>query len=115
MGDIKPGDYVRITIEGPWYDDDYRTTEQIASIREYGAHPADTVTVEKIEPPVEVFKPGDRLRYKGRWSGYEITVADRGYLQHFTDGSVEFFTTPTKFTSEKYEFTSEKYEKVYPG
>lgn len=64
MTDIKPGDHVRITIEGPWHDNEYQTTEQIAAIRKYAVYPNDTVTVEKVEPPVETFGPGDLLRNK---------------------------------------------------
>lgn len=112
MGDIKPGDYVRITIEGPWYDDDYRTTEQIASIREYEAYPADKVTVEKVEPPVEVFKPGDRLR-RTDFGGYEITLGTQGYLQHpplsGESRYTEYGADPDDF------FNSKNFEKVYPG
>lgn len=109
MAEIKYGDYVRITIEGPWLDDGYGTTEEIKAIGLWGEVAGDTVMVEKIDPPVEVFKPGDRLRRKG-FGDYEITLGDKGYLQHHvtSTGRVRYHkysdsTNPEWFTSQRFE------------
>ena len=54
------------------------------------------VSVEKLEPPVTVFKPGDTVRNK-KLHEYIYTVAENGYYDHyaacvFTDGE-ELFTS----------------------
>lgn len=68
------------------------------------------VSVEKIEPPVEVFKPGDRLRRLEGWN-YEITLGDEGFFQHFNTGKVSFYrydgsSGAKSFTSERYELVT---------
>ena len=64
------------------------------------------ISIEKLEPPVTVFKPGDRLRRKDGWD-YEVTIADDGYLQHFEGGSVRYYPGYSHD-----EFTSERYDKL---
>lgn len=113
VSDIKQGDYVRITIEGPWVGDDTTDGEQFdGDVQEYVNEPTDRVFLTKIEPPVEVFKPGDRLRRNG-FGGYEITLGTQGYLQHFPLSGescyTEYGADPDDF------FNSKNFEKVYPG
>lgn len=107
---VRSGDYVRVTIEG------YHTNAH--PLVEYGTHAgdernweyestdSDTVTIEKLEPPVEVFKPGDRLRRKGL-GNYEITLGDEGYLQHLASGRTVYAKygadAPDFFNSENFE------------
>ena len=67
------------------------------------------VSVEKLEPPVTVFKPGDRLRSTGHGI-YEVTLGDSGYLQHYSEaagGGVEYYGYAG---NEREVFTSENYE-----
>lgn len=116
--DIQVGDKVRITIEDVvikversgrtvylkneaeddlWFDLD---EGNVASVE----------VVEKAKPPVVTFKPGDRLRRKG-WApiGYEITLADDGYLLHHVSGKVQY----SKYGPNGAEwFNSENFDKV---
>lgn len=109
-GVIQPGDYVRVTIEGTYEGGDGFITPGVHKDDErdweYASGEGDTVTVEKVEPPVVVFKPGDRIRRKltNGWDiPYEITVADEGYLQHHSGGRVVWRGTRLEFTSEDFE------------
>lgn len=106
---IKAGDRVRITIEG--------IADEILSGQAYGEHPeprhfdtassrGDMVTIEKIEPPVVTFGPGDVVR-KREWSthpGYLI-LAD-GQHASLENGAIH------EECSFKGPFTSEDYERV---
>ncbi|HET6915106.1 MAG TPA: hypothetical protein VFH56_03360, partial [Acidimicrobiales bacterium] len=76
-----PGDKVRVTIEGTVH----RHCGHSLELRnEFGnaSHEIFTnqsdVKVEKIEPPVEVFKPGDLIRHKG--SQVTFLVTSEGYV-----------------------------------
>lgn len=115
--DIKAGDRVRVVIEGV-VSSAHDTGKFRVSVGgdeghdEGGSfawvHP-DTATVEKIEPPVEVFKPGDRVRH--RHSEFEVTVGEDGYLLHHTTGDHSWF--PKRY--DPTQFTSKWYDRVYPG
>lgn len=64
------------------------------------------VSVEKLKPKPEVFKPGDRLRRKNWAAPYEITLASEGYLQHLPGGHVGYYTDDVprdRFNSDCYE------------
>ena len=104
MEDIKKGDRVRITIEGEvtavstngdLIVDDYH---EIAT-----AAPTGGITVEKVEPPVEVFGPGDVVRHKTEKVLY--TIGKNGFLNH-RSGILWESTTFEPFTSEHYERVS---------
>lgn len=111
MSRIKVGDHYKITIEGKWQGQYATSTAELAGmVLDGGFDPDETdeVSVEKIEPPVETFKPGDRLRRKA-FGGYEITLADEGYLQHLSSGVSFHNYTPS--SSPEF-FNSEKFERV---
>lgn len=80
MGDYKPvkGDRVRIVVEDVVLDagtSDIQTNNNWFD-RE-GGH---VVSVEKIEPPVTAFKPGDVVR--NRFTRWLYSIAESGYLSH---------------------------------
>lgn len=121
MSDIKAGDRIKVTKEfevtvryaarsyqgfDVTYDDG--STSPSINVGRDGV-----VRVEKIEPPVEVFKPGDRLRRKG-WgdAAFEITLSEDGYLQHFVTGRTAYYAYDANNPTE---FSSKDYEKVYSG
>lgn len=110
MSDIKYGDHVRITIEGEWGGSDLSEGEMPHSITTLGRYGDDTWTVEKIEPPVVQFQPGDRLRSKVG-SAFEVTLGHEGYIHH---GAANIFTKysggPGK--PESMGFNSSRYEKI---
>lgn len=98
MGNLKKGDRVRVTIES-----------EVAGVASMGLnlHDGHTwvntakegVTVEKVEPPVETFKPGDvvRQRYGFR---HVYFVRPKGFT-NLTEGKE--YDYPFEFTSEFYE------------
>lgn len=106
MTDIKKGDRVKVTFEGVvrGVNARYVSLENDATAW-LGELRHDLVTVEKIEPPVEVFKTGDLVRSIDSRNYYLIT--DKGYLemnkgirgQHNPLGSIVF-------TSKNYERVS---------
>lgn len=103
----KAGDHIRVTIEGR-----YRPgTNGPISVGTFGpaerdwdflSDETDTVTVEVLEPPVEVFQPGDVVRDKDTPSWVYVITED-GYTElpkgrHYNDGAA-----PSCFTSKEYE------------
>lgn len=107
MPDIKVGDHYRVILEGPWEGDTPTTTEEIASLLrhdDYLITESDKVKVEKIEPPVEVFKPGDLVRDKEE--GWVFAIGEGGYLR--TDDRYG----ARAFQQSGHVFTSKNYEKV---
>lgn len=109
MSDYKPvkGDRVRVVLEGEvsWADveqfdvraEDNRLLASVLLGR--GA------SIEKIEPPVEVFKPGDVVRSKW-FPSYLYLINDSGYSYVGGNGS---------YRSIDHTFTSKDYEKVSIG
>lgn len=109
MADIKKGDRVKVTIEGEVANT--TTHDYVVGIGGHNAvfarNPRDyTVTVEKIEPPVEVFKPGDVVRDKGV-PDFLYSIGPSGYTQ-LSDGS--HFKWDSCLGSDH--FTSREFEKV---
>lgn len=105
MSDIKKGDLVRVTIEGVIHD-----SEGLGIFLHDGCTYINTkkpgVSVERIEPPVVQFKPGDRLRRRNGMA-YEVTLGVDGYLHHSTDHFFRFSDPlPRGF------FNSERFEKI---
>jgi hypothetical protein len=109
----KKGDRVRVVLEGEvgWVGGSHF---EFVNGADYIGHKdgKNTVSIEKIEPPVEVFKPGDVVRHKGNEDGHWFAIAEDGWLivgpgwrikHHFTKGD------PSK------EFTSDVFEKVGLG
>ena len=109
MTDIKKGDRVRVALEGVvqrtfdngnlWLESsDFGTAID-------GTH---VISVEKIEPPVEVFKPGDVVRSLATGSYWYL--ATNGYVR-MTSAD---FPEPVEFYeyTDSTEFTSDEYEKV---
>lgn len=105
MSEIKKGDRVRFTGEGvvrSVCDGDTLDVENGAGEFIGWLLPdVDGVTVEKIEPPVETFRPGDYVRSKGEpGSPIRLLTVDGWVnletLKHCGD-------TRIKFTSETYE------------
>lgn len=104
MSGFKVGDKVRVTLEG--------TVKNVLSsgkvhvgydTRYLFIH--DPEEVEKIEPPVEVFKPGDYVRDKHAGNDLRLIVGNydgsvRGWVNLSTN---HFYENNTTFTSEEYE------------
>lgn len=110
MSEFKVGDKVRITREGyvgyvcSEGIDVYSRPNKQGLLLGTDWHEG-VISIERIEPPVEVFKPGDRLRRIGL--DYEVTLGSKGYLQHLPSGNVEFndydADNPKWFNSENFE------------
>lgn len=107
MGDIykpKDGECVRVVYEG--------VANNIGSIGfDIGEAPflfEDTglVSIEKLEPPVEYFKPGDVVRYKGLNGEYVFVLGKRGYFDLHNAVWNEGESNLDQFTSERYEKVS---------
>jgi hypothetical protein len=81
MATIAQGDRVRITIEGPHIGPDLEEGPQDNDAFVFSSDAGDIVTVEKIEPPVVTFKPGDRVRDRF-CTNIEFTVGRNGYFDH---------------------------------
>jgi len=113
VSDYKPkeGDYVRVVLEGQV---EYLTGGDSFMLNTNGIYPDQehVVSVEKIEPPVEVFKPGDVVRSKD--AGVVRALGDRGYVivksafRHDNGLFVSYDTTGLRSS----DFTSDKHEKI---
>lgn len=119
MSDIKVGDRVKVAIEGTVGEvlrlGDNNTVYGLGFVNQFGngSHTVftnqDDVTVEKIEPPVETFGPGDVVRAKGIRGVFESRALGRdGYLA-FPGGRFYRYGTDGFQASE---FTSDRYERV---
>ena len=119
MSDYKPkeGDRVRVVLEGTvtgvnsgygWFN--LRTDGGLGYA---GIH--DDGSVEKIEPPVEVFKPGDVVRDKA--TSTVRALGENGYviLQSGFTQEVGALVSYGNFGYQEHEFTSERFEKVDLG
>lgn len=98
MGNLVKGDRVKVTIEaevkfGSSFGVDLDVGNGIVTLREdtWGG-----IEFEKIEPPVEVFKPGDTVRDRNA-RDYIFTIGRSGYLDHlnalWNPGDHEPFTS----------------------
>src|SRR5690348_2997757 len=114
MGDYKPkkGDRVRVVLEGEVYhvtEGRFGVSDDPSDGRGNIIYPdkGHAVSIEKIEPPVEVFGPGDVVRPRNESyrhliyllgaNGYSfIDTAPGGHVFHKRD-------TARKFTSATYE------------
>lgn len=103
--DIKKGDRVKVTIEGEvsYVGETWLTINHNHDV----AYKEPGAMVEKIEPPVEVFKPGDVVRVRG-WEGEGglLHLAHGGYINEYHT----LFQRDREWMEK--EFTSERYEKV---
>lgn len=105
MSEFKVGDKVRVTLEGA-------VKNVLSSGKVHVGYDAqylfihDPEDVEKIEPPVEVFKPGDVVRDK-------CDGVDRLIVGNY-DGSVRGWVnlSTNHFYEGNFTFTSEDYERV---
>ena len=106
MSDYRPskGDRVRVVLEGEVTSThrggDSFVVGAFGEANEIAASAEHVISIEKLEPPVTVFKPGDTVRNK-KLHEFIYTVAENGYYDHyaacvFTDGE-------ESFTSETYE------------
>lgn len=85
MADVKKGDRVKVTIEGEVTD--VQATGDVVlgghspsnAIFRQGGNGRYTATVEKIEPPVEVFRDGDLIRAKESPDMVIVLTGDGGY------------------------------------
>lgn len=113
MGNYEPveGDRVRVVMEGEvtWTSSESGrfTLESQNTVLPRAEH---VVSIEKLEPPVRVFKPGDRLRRKSG-APYEITLTDTGYVQHVSNhnGHHDYSDTDEEW------FNSDNFELVLEG
>jgi hypothetical protein len=107
VSDFKVGDRVRVTFEAEVVGEDWHPGACLCcrpkdgpKIREnYLDQPG--VTVEVLEPPVEVFKPGDLVRHKHWGSVYVIKKS--GWVAVGGDRVAESDTPFELFTSKHYE------------
>lgn len=101
--DYKPkvGDYVRITREGR-VNGTVNSDVVFIDGEDWGIQ-LRGAKVEKIDPPVVKFKPGQRVRDK-KVSEWEYTVGFNGYFDH---GSNEVVKTSRAFTSRYYELVED--------
>lgn len=99
MTDIKVGDRVRVVIEGTAAE----ANENWLFVADCDISRASdgVVSVEKIDPPVEVFGPGDMVRRKGR--RYVYSLGHDGYFDHTTGYYFNANIDQEPFTSEAYE------------
>lgn len=112
MTDYKPqkGDHVRVVLEGevtsPGEQGEFtllpnnHCTSITLSLQRLAGFSA---SIEKIEPPVTVFKPGDLLRRKSDGTHYLITLDGWTIVGN---GYVEEQPAYRPFTSEHYELVS---------
>ena len=108
------GDRVRVVLEGEVRATNGMYTNVQNDEGEWLAEfKHELVPVEKIEPPVTIFKPGDRIRALG--GGNEYTLADAGYVSHGSAGVtgrgrlMSYMDTATQrdhWTSDRYELVS---------
>lgn len=107
--EFKRGDRVRVVLEGEIGTVGRTGSFLLGRRAENHIDPnyEHVVSVEKLEPPVEVFKPGDVVRSKGGYDLWFITRGGYAYANgpnagaHFEDGGEPF--------------TSQLYEKVDIG
>ena len=110
MSNYKPqkGDRVRVVLEGKVLGTDKNGFSLGAYDGNFIIPGAEhVVSIEKIEPPVEVFKPGDVVRAK--WNdGFLYSLGRDGYFSH---SSALWFPYEDSITQAK-DFTSRVYERV---
>ena len=103
------GDRVRVVLEGEVTSEGRPGTFWISVADRYGwdnhinPEAEHVVSIEKIEPPVETFGPGDTVRHK-RFQGLVYSIGRDGYYAH--QAQVWRPGVPGD------EFTSESYERV---
>lgn len=122
MADIKNGDRVRVTVEGLAHNNGTYTVVRSADDQDHWLAEyrnllvGEGVTVEKIEPPVEVFKPGDVVRALDQ-PDYVYLVRPDGkyiYLRTTPDAGLDLLIG-REFGPMGLQFTSERYERVDLG
>lgn len=119
MTDIKVGDRVRVTFEGTVGEvlrlGDNNTVYGLGFVNQYGngSHTIFTnqegVTVEKVEPPVETFGPGDLVRSKV--DGGIRALASHGYVR-IPRGEFFRYDDGRRGAYSLKEFTSKNHERV---
>lgn len=112
--DINPGDRFRFTVEGVYEDSGGKGGVNVGTYdatRDFDVTSSgdDTVTIEKIEPPVVTFGPGDVVRRKR--DGAPILLADRGYV-YLRGGARGHYYGYDEMSYPLASFTSERYERV---
>ena len=111
MSDYKPqiGDKVKVTFEGTYeapnggFGSPGVRPDGHPEVFLHASHALRAATsVEKIEPPVEVFKPGDVVRHKRH--GDIRAIGNDGWV-NLTHGDVitGVYDLDQRFTSDKYE------------
>lgn len=111
MSNYKPqkGDRVRVVLEDEvrGVESDGFVVGDAADANYIQPSAEHVVSIEKIEPPVEVFKPGDVVRAK--WNdSFLYSLGRDGYFSH---SSALWFPYENSITQEK-DFTSRAYERV---
>lgn len=102
MGDYKPvrGDRVRVVIEGEVgaSDGTYFVVRQDDDFAAEFKLDAKT-SVEKVEPPVVQFQPGDTVRYPD-YPTHIYSIGEGGYYSHY---SKEWRPGTQRFASDRFE------------
>lgn len=79
MSDYKPavGDRVRVVLEG---EVNYSPGGFYTTRHYFSQGDPEVVSIEKIEPPVTVFKPGDVVRPKSKSCEFEYLLTSDGWV-----------------------------------
>lgn len=119
MSDIKRGDRVKVTLEGEVvYASKHGRAIEVASgvnggtveICSGGPALADLgATIEKIDPPVVVFEPGDVVIRKH--DNAPILLADQGYVYLRADARGNFYTYADTGYAREF-FNSERFRRA---
>lgn len=112
MTDFKEGDHVQITevttgvVTKVFYDGSMTVEEPSGAVYATDIPGTDpNVTVEKIKPPVTIFKAGDLVRSLAPFNEFQYVLARTGYFD-VKNGcfiSMSAYQVSEEFTSEKYE------------
>ena len=113
MTDIKKGDRVKVTLEGTLTSADHPDAFAMGRSQQRAIFSTQakeyTVTIEKIEPPVEVFKPGDVVRVKRGLDGHARVLGQDSYIV-IPSGRQWRYGEAGGY--EREEFTSRRFERV---
>lgn len=105
----RPGDRVRVTTEGEvsWVSaaGAFEVGRDDQAVYFKPGNQPSVVSIEKIEPPVTVFKPGQTVR--GKRSGLLYSLGEGGFWSHTYN---KFYQTggDPRFTSKSYELVDLK-------
>lgn len=111
MTEFKEGDQLRVTMEVEYVGE----TDTWLDVKGTAIEKKFVTSIEKIEPPVEAFGPGDVVRSVHKFpAGNLYAITDRGFVRLSGSGWTGA-PNGTEVAFDTSEFTSEHYEKVTLG